>query len=78
MYFIRDMRCINLQRKCVHDKYEVHRWYIFIYNIKYMGYRLYINYIYIFHISIRCIDPPEIMRYMSNIEVHKGYILYII
>ena len=29
----------------IHDKYEVHKGYIFIYNIKYIGYGLYINYI---------------------------------
>ena len=45
MYFIRNMKCINLSEKNeIHDEYEVHIGYIFIYNIKYIEYRVYINY----------------------------------
>ena len=46
MYFIWNMRCINPPEiMMIHDKYEVHKGYIFIYNIKYIGYGLYIDYI---------------------------------
>ena len=40
MYFIRNMKCINLSEKMRYMiEYEVHIGYIFIYNIKYIEYR---------------------------------------
>ena len=76
MYFIWNMRCINLQRdNDIHDKYEVHKGIYFIYNIKYIEYGLYINIFMYFIWNMRCINPPEIMRYMTNMRYIRDILI---